>query len=361
MSSKLLVREDFTAHRRGCLPHLVGDHPPPLRPVHHDVGLGDLAPVVGRIHHLELAGGVEAVAAALAAARDARRTRSPPPRRREGRGSSGSGGRRPSRPSPTAWTCGRGSFRSTRAARLGEHLGRGASPWSVLRTAMYSPFSVLTRRTSAIGGPARAGEALGGLGGVSLAASKATDTDGPSSSSTASGWAPGHARRVEDEPARRAVNVHLADGDAVLGEPLRDESLQGVERRRDEPGRDFLGADFEQQFEGTHAALPDWSRRMTHLFTLLGVSLRDRARQVAHAADEAGALGDADGAARVEEVEGMGALERVVVGGKHQPRPDEPLGLRFVHVHQRRRASWRRTVRSCRCEPSTSPRWWTSP
>ena len=62
----------------------------------------------------------------------------------------------------------------------------------------------------------------------------------------------------------------------------------------------------------------------------LEVEARDLARQVAHAGDVRRAVGDADHAARVEQVEGVAALEHVVVGRDRQPRLETALGLAVV-------------------------------
>jgi hypothetical protein len=66
--------------------------------------------------------------------------------------------------------------------------------------------------------------------------------------------------------------------------------------------------------------------------------LQDRGRcalgtlsgQVADAADVAGALGDADGAAGIQQIEGMGAFQAVFIGRQHQPVGDHFLGFGFV-------------------------------
>src|SRR5262249_46478748 len=62
----------------------------------------------------------------------------------------------------------------------------------------------------------------------------------------------------------------------------------------------------------------------------LGAALGERA----HAADEALPLGDADRAARVEEVEGVRALHAVVVGGEDEPGGEEPLALLLEGVEE---------------------------
>ena len=62
----------------------------------------------------------------------------------------------------------------------------------------------------------------------------------------------------------------------------------------------------------------------------LEVQAGDLAREVAHAADVHGAVGDADHAARVEHVERVAALEHLVVGGHRQARLETPRRLALV-------------------------------
>ena len=89
------------------------------------------------------------------------------------------------------------------------------------------------------------------------------------------------------------------------------------------------------------------------------VALRAQVGQRAHAADVGGALGDADGAAGVEDVEGVGALQAVVVGRQRQPELEEPLALRLVGVEEaeehlrvgRREASTRSSPPRCGGRP----------
>src|SRR5690606_12138046 len=70
-------------------------------------------------------------------------------------------------------------------------------------------------------------------------------------------------------------------------------------------------------------------------FTGVVIGLRHRARQVADAADVVGALVHADGAARVEQVEGMGGLQGGFVGGQRQRHVHQAPGLGLVVVEVR--------------------------
>jgi hypothetical protein len=56
------------------------------------------------------------------------------------------------------------------------------------------------------------------------------------------------------------------------------------------------------------------------------------ARQVADAADVGGALGHADGAARVQQVEAVGGLEHLLVGRQRQLLLHQVLGLLLVRA-----------------------------
>src|SRR5690606_12795696 len=70
-------------------------------------------------------------------------------------------------------------------------------------------------------------------------------------------------------------------------------------------------------------------------FTGVVIGLRHGARQVADAADVGGALGDADGAARVEQVKGVGGFQRGLVGGQRQGHVHQALGFGFIVVEVR--------------------------
>ena len=65
-----------------------------------------------------------------------------------------------------------------------------------------------------------------------------------------------------------------------------------------------------------------FEKRETHLLALLQVRLGHPASQGAHAPDVVGALGHADRPPRVQDIEGMGALQAIVVGRKDQAALD---------------------------------------
>ena len=58
--------------------------------------------------------------------------------------------------------------------------------------------------------------------------------------------------------------------------------------------------------------------RKTHLFPLFQVAFSAQAGHLPHPADEATALGHADGPPGIQEIEGMGAFQAVIVGREHQ-------------------------------------------
>src|SRR6266850_1020213 len=64
------------------------------------------------------------------------------------------------------------------------------------------------------------------------------------------------------------------------------------------------------------------------------VELRAVVRQLAHTQDVALPLGDADGPARIQQVEDVRALEAVVVGGQRQLLPDQRAALLLVLVEE---------------------------
>ena len=83
-------------------------------------------------------------------------------------------------------------------------------------------------------------------------------------------------------------------------------------------------------------------------------------RQRAHPADVGGPLGDADGAAGVEQVEGVRALQAVVVGRQRQPGLEAAACTPPRRCRRGRRASSDRAARKAYSLISTSLRWKTS-
>ena len=154
-----------------------------------------------------------------------------------------------------------------------------------------------------------------------------------------------------------------------------------LRRQRRQPARGHLfDADFDQQFAIHHAAAElDFSRsagvrtrpcqRLRPLLSILGsssrsfhVRLRNRHRQLADAQDVGGALGDADAAAAVEDVEQVRALQAFLERGPDQARRQQLLAEAVVPLEQvavvRGELSPRRRPRPGRTRTSTarSPR-----
>ncbi|VTR63893.1 hypothetical protein DESC_100089 [Desulfosarcina cetonica] len=71
-----------------------------------------------------------------------------------------------------------------------------------------------------------------------------------------------------------------------------------------------------------------------HGFALFHVPHAATARQVADTADIAGPLGDTDGAAGIQQIEGVTALEGEFIGRQHQTFVDDPLGFGLIAVEQ---------------------------
>ena len=66
------------------------------------------------------------------------------------------------------------------------------------------------------------------------------------------------------------------------------------------------------------------------MLPLRHIEFRNRPRLLAHTGEEFGAFGDADGAARVEQVEGLALAQHVVVGRGDQSTLDTGVGLGLV-------------------------------
>src|SRR2546421_1024255 len=70
-------------------------------------------------------------------------------------------------------------------------------------------------------------------------------------------------------------------------------------------------------------------QRKAQAFARVVIALRHAARERPHAAHIAGALRDRDGAARIEQVERVRALQHHLVGGQHALRVQQPLRFGF--------------------------------
>ncbi len=70
------------------------------------------------------------------------------------------------------------------------------------------------------------------------------------------------------------------------------------------------------------------------LLALLDVEFGDGARLVAHDGKEFGAFGDADGPARIEQVEGVALAQHKVVRGDDQAAGDAGLGFSLIDLEE---------------------------
>ena len=170
----------------------------------------------------------------------------------------------------------------------------------------------------------------------------------------------GQLLHMHHQPPRRARRPHCAVGQTRLVQQLRRGRLQLSNGRHHVVHRQLLAADLQHQIRLRAVALavaglrPSHVRpapalaglrpshalavagllqeRILHPHPLLGVQVRHQPRQIAHAAKVVGALGDADRAARVQQVEGLRATQDVVVGRDDQAGGDGALALRLVQV-----------------------------
>ena len=182
------------------------------------------------------------------------------------------------------------------------------------------------------------------------------DFAGPMTRSSVSAWRSGKPFGAQHQPARRGVQRDRF----VRNFQLLEQQAQVFERRRNHPIGNLFGADFEQ--EGRMQA--HWATSAASRLLLIDPGLRHAHRQLAHALDDAHALGHADGAARIERIKEVGALQHLVVGRQQREallvrRPSgrtasaaAPLRLRAARTAS---TAWRcRPSRSCR--PSTAAR-----
>ena len=129
---------------------------------------------------------------------------------------------------------------------------------------------------------------------------------GPSTRSSESACARAGLRRAEPGGAawRRASRIRAAMFELLEKQP------QIFERGRNHPIGNLFGSDFEQERQA------HWAASACRL--LVDPGLRDAHRQLAHALNHADAFGDADGAARIERIKQVRALEHLIVSGQQR-------------------------------------------
>ena len=219
-----------------------------------------------------------------------------------------------------------------------------ARPASVTSAARYSPLGVCTLRSSATGTPLRLGELLAARVGFRPCRTRPSPR-GPSPA----GWrrgsgpprppparpgaagcrrcatAPCSSRAPSSARRRRAPGAARRAGstDAARAAP-RCRSRRGDPRSRPSGSArndsQLLLAGLPSSSGGCWPTVhPVFTSGKPSSLAHLEVALGAGAGVVPHPLDEPGALGDADRPARVEQVEGVRALQRVVVGRQRQP------------------------------------------
>ena len=167
----------------------------------------------------------------------------------------------------------------------------------------------------------------------------------------------GDVARDQHQPPRRRVRIGRAGRQPRLARAFGEQPREVVARLRLHPRRDFLGQEFQK--EVAHSSLPSRERRgpprsggrvrgrdararrpLTRLAPLGTLSRKGRGAillhprrarrlgEVAHAADIGLALGDRDHAARLERVEQVARLDRLLIGGDRELRFDAQLAFR---------------------------------
>ncbi len=147
------------------------------------------------------------------------------------------------------------------------------------------------------------------------------------------GLAGGHIFHISHQAARRTLHAHRPMRQAQLiqqGRQARAQLLQGGGQVAD---GQLFAADLDQERGGGGCGGWGWEGGLNgggagggiflqpgvfQLLALFKITLSHAARELAHAPEEGLALGQADGAARVEHVEGVRALEDVIVSGQDQ-------------------------------------------
>jgi hypothetical protein len=139
----------------------------------------------------------------------------------------------------------------------------------------------------------------------------------------------GNPRHPRRETAGRRVGLHRgARGETQLAQarlhPVGQLLGQSGQPRR----RQLFDTNLDQQLSVHQCPLSTGRLRLSH------PGLRDRDRQLPHAQDIRHPLGDADAAARIEQVEHVRALEAVVERGQHQAGTQQRTSEAVILVEQ---------------------------
>ena len=196
---------------------------------------------------------------------------------------------------------GRASARMSRVARPGTFSGSKCNtrPWAVTSTARSAGVTPSLR--------AKPSTALGGA-----------DLAGPVSFSSASCCRTGRRFGAQHQAARRGIQ-----GDAIgrAGWICVSSSSKSARRLSSAPGIIQSGISSVPISSRKGRLTCATSRAAPARLLLIHPGLRHPHRQLAHALDHAHALGDADGAARIERIKEVGALQHVVVGRQQREAP----------------------------------------
>src|SRR5688572_33174348 len=157
------------------------------------------------------------------------------------------------------------------------------------------------------------------------------EVDGPATSDSRS-WAAAATSAIDTARRRGVAKMRMPfpETSCTLASPASSVAPNASESARS----DFGGSSSVRSSTSSVARFSGTGHGEAEALPRFVVGLRYRAREGAHAADVGGALGDRDGAARVEQVEGMRAFEHHLVSGQHALGFDQPLCFAFEVLEQ---------------------------
>ena len=243
---------------------------------------------------------------------------------------------------------------------FGKHLPAPGGPVSCTSATTYCPPSISCTCRSLTARPAPAGKTLGSLGRLALsikgaAGRRAFHHGDPVRLLRREIFDQDHqaARRAQARAHRRAPGADRAAAAGIRsrswaraliqvgsGQLFRRQSRTGKQRAAKRPRR--IAARLSDGLTaGVSRGLPDGflirKPGESKLLALFDIRLSHAARKIAHAAKKRLALGHAHCAARIQNIEGVRALEDVIVRGKHQAILQRSFGLglkQVVHLAQ---------------------------
>ena len=151
----------------------------------------------------------------------------------------------------------------------------------------------------------------------------------------------------DDEPTRRGKYAHIPMLETKLIQQSRKPLYELVPGRIHIAGRQFFDADLQQERRWT-VDNGRWGRqrqrsmvyglfkqRIFQLLALFFIAFRDPPCQLTHPPEIGLALGHADRAARIQDIEGVRRLEHIIVGRDDQPLGESGIrfgGVQVVHL-----------------------------